>query len=278
MPEKSGVHDRISGQSITALNVDVLSRALRDHRLGWPIRYVESVSSTQDVVREEALGGADEGLLVLADLQTAGRGRAGRSWWAPWGTAVLSSLLLRPVLPPERLSYVGMIAGLAVVDALRSVGSISACLKWPNDVLVQGKKVAGILVEVLWEGTQVHSVILGVGINVRGHIPADLPFAQEATTLHDAGYEVAREDLIISYILALEQYYNRVTAGWSPVRAWTRRLHTLGKRVRVEDVGTTWEGVAEDVTEEGALRVRVGKDIRVIRVGDVRVRTVEDDE
>jgi len=264
------------GQDITPLNVDVLSRALRGHRIGWPLYYVERVSSTQDVARKLAQERAAEGVLVLAEEQTAGRGRAGRSWWAPAGTAILSSLLLRPSLAPQHLGYLGMIAGLAVVDALRSVGSIPSLLKWPNDILVQGKKVAGILVEIMWTGEKVQAVILGVGINVRAHIPANLPFAREAISLLDAGFDVSREDLVIAYVRAFETYYDRVLKGWSPVRLWARHLHTLGKRVRVVDSHGTWEGMAEDVSEDGALLVRQGTEVRVLRAADVRVRTVEE--
>ena len=256
------------------MNLDKVSRALYGHRLGWPIRYEVRVTSTQDVAREAALAGAAEGLLVLAEEQTAGRGRAGRSWWAPRGSAVLSSLLLRPSLPKERLGYIGMIAGLAVMDALNAMGVHPVHLKWPNDVLLHGKKVAGILLESVWEGDHLNAVILGVGINVNAHIPPTLPFASTATSLADEGHDVSREDLIIAYVLALERYYARVHAGWSPVSEWARHLHTLGKRVRVLEPESEWEGVAVGVTEEGALQVRRGETLVVLRSADVSVRTV----
>lgn len=249
----------------TALDISWLESQLRGRALGWPLLYHPRVPSTQDVVRRAALEGAPEGLLALADEQTAGRGRQGRSWWAPFGTAILSSLLLRPFLPPQRLGQVGMVAGLAMGDALERVAGVATALKWPNDILLANRKLGGILVETLWEGERLQALILGLGLNVTVSFPPDSPLHGQAISLREAGYRVRREPLLVAYLDALEGYYARLQAGWSPLDAWAGRLSTLGQRVSVHDGVETWEGLAEGVSEEGALLVRRGEELVTVR-------------
>ncbi len=262
--------------SIVFLNTAYLEQHLQNQSLGWPIIYRQRVTSTQDIAREAALAGAPEGLLVLADEQTAGRGRAGRSWWAPPGTSILSSVLLRPPLPPERTGYIGMIAGLAMSDALADVAGVNVALKWPNDLLLHGRKLGGILIESLWEGLHLEAVILGLGLNVTVRFPPESPLYGQAISLLEAGAEVEREPIIVAYMRRLAEYYARVRAGWVPTRAWAERLDTLGKPVRVVEHEATWDGFAVDVTLTGELVVQVGDERRIVRAGDVHVRTVGD--
>ncbi len=257
------------------MDISYLEARLQDSPLGHPIIYRERATSTQDVAREAALAGAPEGLLVLAEEQTAGRGRAGRSWWAPPGTAILSSLLLRPTLPPEHVGYIGMIAGLAMSDALADVAHITVALKWPNDLLLEGRKLGGILLESLWEGLRLEAVILGLGLNVRVRFPPESPLYGQAISLLEAGVEVAREPIVVAYMRHLADYYARINAGWSPTRAWAERLETLGKPVRVIEPGHVWEGVAVDVTCHGELIVQVEDERRIVRAGDVSIRPVD---
>lgn len=256
------------------MNIDYLEQRLRGEPLGWPIVYLQRVTSTQDVAREAALQGAAEGLLVLAEEQTAGRGRVGRAWWAPPGTAILSSLLLRPSFPPEHAGYIGMIAGMAMSDALAQIARVQVRLKWPNDLLLQGRKLGGILIESLWEGGHLDAVILGLGLNVRVRFPPESPLFGQAISLLEAGIHVEREPIIVAYARRLADYYARLHRGWVPTRAWAARLDTLGKPVRVIEHGAAWEGIAVDVTPAGELVVQVGEERRVVRAGDVRVREV----
>ncbi len=256
------------------LDIDFLRSRLQGLALGWPLHYAYRVSSTQDEARAAAQAGAAEGLLVLAEEQEAGRGRAGRSWWAPPGSAILSSLLLRPTfLPSHLLGYVGMIAGLAMCDTLEELPGLSPQLKWPNDILLEGKKVGGILVETLWEGDDLDAVILGLGLNVNTYFPPTHPLAEVATSLAQVtSHQCAREPLIYGYMYHMSRYYHRLQQGWSPVPAWKERLVTLGRPVWVVEGEARWEGLAEDVTEEGALVLRRGGERVVLRVGDVSVR------
>lgn len=260
---------------VMGMNLDYLEERLRNQPLGWPILYLVRTRSTQDVAREAALAGAREGLLVLAEEQTAGRGRAGRSWWAPPGTSILSSLLLRPTLPPEHMGYIGMVAGLAMSDALAEVAGVHVPLKWPNDLLLRGRKLGGILVESLWEGLRLEAVILGLGLNVSVRFPPDSPLYGQAISLLEAGIEVAREPIVVAYMSYLAEYYTRLHDGWVPTTAWAERLETLGKPVRVIEGSTAWEGRAVDVTPTGELVVQVGSERRVVRAGDVHIRTIE---
>lgn len=249
-----------------------LRRRLQKLSLGWPLIYREQVTSTQDVAREQALAGAPEGLLVLAEEQTAGRGRAGRSWWAPPGTAILSSLLLRPTLARERLAYIGMIAGLAMTDVLQTIVGVDARLKWPNDIVLEGKKLGGILLESLWSGDQLEAVILGLGLNTGVRFPPSSPLHGEAISLIEVGKDCAREPIIVAYMMFLADYYAQVNEGWSPVVEWKKRLITLGREVDVFERGRQWTAWAEDVTEEGALILRRNEERIILRAGDVRVR------
>ena len=254
------------------MDIEFLNRRLQGLSLGWPLIYRERVTSTQDVAREQALTGAPEGLLVLAEEQTAGRGRAGRSWWAPPGTAILSSLLLRPTLPRERLGYIGMIAGLAMTDVLQTIVGVDARLKWPNDIVLEGKKLGGILLESLWSGDHLDAVILGLGLNTGVRFPPSSPLHGQATSLIEVGRDCAREPIVVAYMMFLADYYAQVNEGWSPVSEWKDRLITLGREVEVFEGGQHWTAWAEDVTEEGALiLVRNGERV-ILRAGDVSVR------
>ncbi len=254
------------------MDLAYIQKHLRDHRLGWPVRYFRQVTSTQDIVVAAATVGAKEGLLVLAEVQTAGRGRGGRSWWAPPGTAILCSLLLRPRLPPSRVSWLGMITGLAVLEALDHVACVSAALKWPNDVWLHGKKLGGILVDILWHGDEVDAAIIGMGLNVTTSFPAHSPLSKEAISLRQVGVTVEREALLVAYVHSLARFYTRLLRGWSPVNMWRQHLCTLGRSVRVITATGAWHGWAEDVTEQGELIVRRDKDRVIVRAADVHLR------
>src|SRR5262249_47625594 len=146
----------------------------------------EEVDSTQRLARDLARGGADEGTTVIAERQTAGRGRMGRQWHSPAGENVYCSVVLRPPLAPGAVPCLALVVGLAVIDAVRAVAGLAAALKWPNDVLLEGRKVAGILTELDAEVERVHFVIAGIGVNVNvTDFPPEL--AHKATSLRLAG-------------------------------------------------------------------------------------------
>jgi BirA family biotin operon repressor/biotin-[acetyl-CoA-carboxylase] ligase len=216
------------------------------------VRWFETIDSTNRYLLECAAEGAPEGVVAVADEQTAGRGRLGRTWVAPAGSALLVSVLLRPDLAPERTHLVTLAAGLAALDAIDALAPAPAGLKWPNDVVVDDRKLAGILAE----GDGAGAVIVGMGFNVQ---PAVLPAEiQEIAT----ALPVDRVQLLIEWLCA---YDRRLGALDTVVGDATDRSATLGRRVRVELARETFEGTASSLTAEGFLVV----DGRVVSAGDV---------
>ena len=224
------------------------------------VRWFEVIDSTNRYLLQCAAQGAAEGVVAVADEQTAGRGRLGRTWVAPAGSALLVSVLLRPALPVERVHLATLAAGMAALDALDVLGlgpgdtsrSGRPGLKWPNDVVVDDRKLAGILAEADGAG----AVVVGMGCNVRPEaLPADL--ADIATAV-----DVDRAALLVAWLRA---YDARLGALGSVVADAVARSATLGRRVRVELAHETFEGVATELTDEGFLVV----DGRVVSAGDV---------
>jgi BirA family biotin operon repressor/biotin-[acetyl-CoA-carboxylase] ligase len=216
------------------------ARCLPGGRLGGPLQAYRSAESTQALARAWADAGAPEGAVVLADYQGAGRGRRGRSWTAPPGCALLLSLVLRPRLPVSRWPEIPLAAGCAVAEAVEAVAPVVVRLKWPNDVLVAGRKLAGILAEGV-PGSSA-SVILGIGVNVsqrQGDWPADL--AKSACSLASLGASVSRESVLTTLLARVAAWYGvLLDVGFEPVRAAWRRRGLLGTRIALaEGAGTS---------------------------------------
>jgi BirA family transcriptional regulator, biotin operon repressor / biotin---[acetyl-CoA-carboxylase] ligase len=239
---------------------------------GWfrDIRRFDTVDSTNRVALEAARAGAPEGLVIVADFQTAGRGRLGRSWTAPPGASLLVSALVRP---PVRLAgRVGLAAGLALAEAVEVVAGVRAALKWPNDLVVGGRKLAGILAEADL-GSAEAAVVVGIGCNVNwDELPEDL--AATATACNrEAGRTVDREALLDTLLTRLEA---RVAAldGPTLLDDYRARLATIGRRVHVELPTGALNGVAVDLGADGELIVRddSGKTTPVLAGDVVRLR------
>jgi len=237
--------------------------------------YLRETGSTNDVARRLAQEGAEEGTLVLAEHQTAGRGRLGRRWHAPPGSSLLLSLVFRPPLAPDRVQQLTMICGLAVVDAIAATTGLQAGLKWPNDVLVGGRKVGGILSEVELRGEGVDFAVVGIGLNVNLELE-QLPqgLAVPASSLSSQlGRPVDRLALLRTLLQAVERRYLALRQGASPREAWAQRLTMLGQTVVVRQGEEQLEGVAEGVAANGALLLRLpGGEQRTILAGDVSLR------
>ena len=237
------------------------ARCLPGGRLAGPLRAYGSVRSTQVLARSWAEAGAPEGAVVIADHQTAGRGRRGRSWTAPPGAALLFSVVLRPPFPVARWAEIPLAAGCAVAEGLEAVARVSAGLKWPNDVLVAGGKLAGILTEGVVGSPAL--VILGIGVNVSQQ-ETDWPpgLAGRVRSLAGLGEPVARETLLAAILARLDAWYGvLLDQGFEAVRAaWRRRGH-LGTRVALAD----GDGTTVDLGPGGELVVR-REDGRVTRL------------
>jgi BirA family transcriptional regulator, biotin operon repressor / biotin---[acetyl-CoA-carboxylase] ligase len=260
----------------------VLQR-LRTRRLGRAYEFLAACASTNDVVRSRAVAGAAEGLLIVADSQTAGRGRLGRLWHSPPGQNLYLSLLLRPALPARQVAPLTLLAGAALARALAAAGAAPR-LRWPNDLLVPAadelRKAAGILTEMATNGEGVRHVALGVGLNVNSQgFPPEL--AQRATSLRMAfGRAFDRAQLLIDFLAAFEASYDDFLArGPASGLADWRRHADLGRVCRIGQDGTKVEGVATDIDDSGALLVRddAGRVHRVIS-GEVSYFTTEGTE
>lgn len=238
--------------------------------LGRPFVHRYETASTHDDLRAMAQAGAPHGAMVVADQQTAGRGRLGRAWLSAAGENLAVSVLLRPEAELSVVATLPLVTGLAVADAVdAALGAPRARVKWPNDVRVDGRKVAGVLVEGALRGDALAWLLVGIGVNVRGD---DAPEAVRdlATTLRRvAGRDLSRVTVLDALVRALEARYEALFArGFGAARGELRaRCDTLGARVTVGDV----TGVADDIADDGALVVLTDDGRRVdVRVGDVR--------
>ena len=240
-------------------------------RLGTSLRfsvvYLERCGSTQDAARELAERGVAEGAVVVAEVQEAGRGRLGRSWHSAAG-GIYATVVLRP--PLRALRALSLAASVAVARVLGLLG-LEAKVKWPNDVQVWGRKVCGVLVEAAAEPGGAAYALVGIGLNVNNELPPEL--AGAAATLRGLlGKPVPRLPLLLKLLEELDDVYARVREGrWSEVlREWRGRSSTLGRIVRVETPEGAFTGLAVDVSEDGALLVRLESgELREFHAGDV---------
>lgn len=244
--------------------------------IGQRIVCLEEVGSTNLEAFRLAEAGAVEGSVVFADRQTAGKGRLGRQWASPGGVNLYLSVILRPVLPPYEAPQLTFLSAVAVARAIEETTGLQPAIKWPNDLLVDGCKVAGLLNEMSAETDQVAFVVLGIGVNLNmsaDQFPADL--RAPATSLALAtGQPVSRVAFAVRLLAALEQEYKRfLRSGFGPVREeWARRCNAYGRQVAVT-VGTqALQGPFAGIDHDGALLLRM-PDGRLERIlsGDVSV-------
>jgi BirA family biotin operon repressor/biotin-[acetyl-CoA-carboxylase] ligase len=252
---------------------------LGTHDLGQVLHWYEEIGSTNDRAKELAEEGAEHGEVVVAEAQSAGRGRRGRSWASPSRKNLYFSVVLRPDLPPARAPELTLVASLAICDALRHAG-VDAGIKWPNDLLASGRKIGGILTELAAEADRVHWVVIGVGVNVNAR-PEDFPEELRGgatSVLVERGEPAPRALFAAACLTELEAWLDRhAEDGFAPVRdAWRARSVTLGREVSVAAHGREIVGTAEDIDEAGALLVRGPSGLERISAGDVthlRART-----
>lgn len=255
---------------------EVLPR-LKTKRLGRLYEYRDSVDSTNNLVKALAKDGASEGLVAVAEEQTSGRGRRGRSWSSPYGLGLWMSVLLRPDMSPFDAPKTALMAALAVSRAVREATGLSTSVKWPNDVLTNGRKMSGILVEMDAELESVRSLIIGIGANVNldlSHIPEDA--RNHATSLKlELGEKVDRIALLTGILHQLEIVYDTWREhGFDPIlQAVRQETATLGKPVRVVEGSSKWEGLAVDIAADGSLLVQKSDGhIQPVYAGEVSVR------
>lgn len=228
--------------------------ALNTNVVGREILAYDSVPTTMSIASELAAGGTAEGLVIVADEQTAGRGRFERRWEAPKGSSVMLSVLLRP--ESSILADLPLIGALAAAEAVESLCSLVVGIKWPNDLLVDGRKFGGILTESRGSADAT-AAIIGIGLNVNFD-PAGVPgIPESATSLSNAlGEPIDREKLLAALLNRLDVWLGRLREGSRPLDAWSRRLETIGKTVEVTIGNRRIRGVAEGVDDQGRLLLR----------------------
>ncbi len=253
-------------ERIASLSVEALRQNLKTEWLGRRIMYYERVASTNDVARQLAEAGEPEGTIVVADEQLAGRGRFGRTWAAPARSSLLMSVILRPPLMPSQVGRVTMAIALGACDGIRAETGLGPRIKWPNDILLNGKKCAGILAEANTTADRIEYAVFGIGLNVNfsattGGIP------DNATTIADnLGRPCPRERLFGALWTAVERFYVRLKAGANLQAEWAARSATLGQAVHAQTPWGEEIGIAQAVDEDGALVLRRhdGTSIRLV--------------
>ncbi len=239
---------------------DLLARLYQTKIIGRDIRVFEQTTSTNDVVEKLARDGVKEGVVVFAESQTKGRGRLGRKWISPAYKGLWFSILLRPDLRPQETTQLTVVAGTALCRAIRSETGLKPEIKWPNDILVSGKKVAGVLTELSAELDRVKHVILGIGVDVNlgaGEFPAEL--RKQATSLKiEAGRAISRAELAMAILQELDSDYHRVCAGQFAEVAdeWEAHCKTIGRNVTIQIGSRRVHGRAESLSGSGELLLR----------------------
>lgn len=262
----------------TKIRVGQLQDGLRTKRLGRSVLFSCEVGSTNEWAKEMAMYGAQEGTVVIAETQTMGRGRLRREWFSPNG-GLWFSLILRPKLRPAEAVKLTFVAGLAVAKVLHEMFGLKVETKWPNDVLVNGKKICGILTEMNTTGETVNFVVVGVGVNANFDVEKVFPeeLTRVATSLEsELGRKVQLEELFRGLLERLENLYELlIREGFNPVlEEWKGYAGFLGRRVEVTRPTEKLSGLALNVDHDGALVIKL-KDERIRRVfvGDVSLQT-----
>jgi BirA family biotin operon repressor/biotin-[acetyl-CoA-carboxylase] ligase len=255
---------------------DLLARLGETKIIGRDIRVFQETTSTNDIVEKLARDHVKEGVVVFAESQTKGRGRLGRKWISPPGKGLWFSMLLRPDLRPTEVTQLTVASATALRRAIEMETGVKAAIKWPNDILINGKKVAGILTELRAELDRVQHIILGIGVDVNlnaAEFPADL--RKIATSLKiESGKPVSRAELAVEILRELDRDYARVCTGEFEIIAneWETHCGTIGRSVAIQVGDRRLHGRAESLDDDGALLLRTehGQLERVIG-GDVTV-------
>jgi len=260
------------------INVGKIKSTIETELVGKEIRYFQMLSSTNTVAKDYAGKRAKDGTVVVAEIQTQGRGRLNRPWISPKG-GVWLSVILRTKLAAEEAPKITLIASVAVARTLHRLWNLKSEVKWPNDVLIGGKKICGILTEASIAGKHVNAIIVGIGINANFDLE-DLPYDlwKSTTTLKEViGKHVNREELICVLLKEFEECFElfKERKIGRLLDEWREMACFLGKRIEVKSFRENWAGKAIDIDESGALIVELdnGERKRVLS-GDVTVREI----
>ena len=264
--------------TLSGLDTSSVAASLRTRWLGRALRCHETLPSTNTEAMEAAAAGAGHGTVVLAEQQTGGRGRQGRTWHSPGGQNLYLSAVLRPEITPADAPPLSLAAAVGLARGVTPFLRAAPTLKWPNDLLVKGRKLCGVLVEMSASARRINHLVLGAGLNVNvTDFPPEL--RGQATSLRlEAGAPVCREDVLATVLNELEPWLDRLfQQGSGPIiEAWTAHTDWLGQRVTVTRPGGSVSGVAVGLGGGGGLRLRLDDGSEVVAVaGDVREQETE---
>lgn len=244
--------------------------------VGQSIKYYKTTDSTNNEAKKSALQGAADGTIVISEEQGSGKGRIGRGWFSPAGKGIWLSVILRPKFLPQEAPKCTLMAAIAITKAIYTVTGIKAGIKWPNDVLYDGKKLVGILTEMNAEMDRINYVVIGMGINVN-IAKEDMPESIRdiaASLMQIANKKISRVKLLSEILSELENEYNKINENGfaSVINEWKKYSVTLGQNVKVIGVKETFCGKAVDIDDYGALLVDTGEKVERVLAGDVSIR------
>lgn len=264
------------------LSLDNLKKELNNKTkwLGHCLSYYDITDSTNLRIAELAGNGAPEGALVIADRQSSGRGRRGRTWETPAGVSIAMSFMLRPEIEVENAPSITLVAALAVAQAIKEVAGLNPLIKWPNDIVINGKKICGILTEMSMGTKGIDYVTVGIGINVNTiEFPQEISSIASSLYIENGGQRVSRADLVGAICKAFEEYYEifKETQDLTRLRdVYNMLLASNGKQVRILDPMGEYEAQSKGIDERGQLVVIKEGTSEEIKVssGEVSVRGI----
>jgi len=271
---RHGLGYRLAGQTDLPVPWE-LAGVLHTSFVGKQVVFRETADSTQSLAISLADSPGSHGTVVIAEQQKSGRGRQKRKWLSPKG-GIWLSLVLKPEIPTARITLLPLVAALAVCDVIRSLG-LDARLKWPNDVMVSGKKVAGILLDISAEADQVNYAVIGIGINANvdsAAVSARLDGMKITSISDELGRSVNRLDLTKLLLENLEKYYLEMEERGSGIilQQWRKNSDMLGRKVTVTQNSRAIQGIAHDINDDGSLLLRTDQGDTNVVSGDIKVR------
>lgn len=254
------------------LKVDEVKRKLKTKVIGRKIIYYDEIDSTNQKAKEVAMH-EEEGTILIAEQQNAGKGRLGRSFFSPKYKSLLMSIILKPKIKPENATKYTLMTAVAIAKILHRM-KVKVGIKWPNDILYEGKKLIGILTESNIESTKINYIVIGIGINVnikKEEFPNEVK--EVATSMYEIlSKEVSREEILIALLEEFEELYLNVDFK-SILNQWKEYNVTLGKQIKVIPIAEeTFNAKAIDIDEEGALKIETDKGIETFNAGEISIR------
>ena len=256
------------------MTIDDILSGLRNRTIGQQIQIYDRVGSTNDLALQGGINGVQEGTLILAERQTRGRGRHGRKWLAPPGSSILASVILRHRLRANQVGLPNLIGAISIATAINALTNLSTWIKWPNDVLIQGKKVSGVLTELEYDRHRQPFFVMGFGVNVN-MTEADLPeeLRASATALQiESNREISRVPLLQAILHRLEENYLRLRRGETEPIITTANglLHFSGDWVQIKTTDGVFRGQVEGIDQDGGLLLRdMNREQRKFLIGEV---------